>query len=555
MDIQNKINELETRVNQLQNEIGDLKRHVNGEISRKDVQSVPPVTSSPSVEPVPIVPKQTIVKKEVDWEHLLARVWLPRIFILVLLIGVLWGFGAAVSTGLITKPIRCLLGLIATAVLFWQGERQIRKQRSALGQVLLGGSISMSIITIFAAHMLYGYLYSTAAFALNILAIAAGVFISIRHKSEIMILLSTFGGFLVPFLVKSDIPNFWVFTVYELLLSVTMLYISLQYRFRVLYYSAFFLLHLALLVGVAFGNVSHQHAGFAFLTSACLQHLALFVYFVVRKIQAPSKIATLFISFTLTCVWVRFLEPSYFGRFVIIASAAYVLWAVFAVIKNRPERFVMMAIATFSLFLWINEITHGETSALVFMMEGFLAVVLGIVLASRLQLITGSVVYLIGASNVLSGKMEDIYSLQTLSGLLLIATIYTVYVLFKKYHAEHSKRIQWLLWIDSIVTLWFITQISTCLTVNLKYDMQHLVVSFAWALYAIVIIAIGIWINQKKVRLAGILFLFITLVKVICIDLPDVSIAIRAMLFIVIGCMGIVVSRLLYKKEGKDIES
>jgi len=558
MDIQSKLSDLESRVNQLQNEISDLRQHVNGASVRQVDQPVSAVSTVPPAPPV--MSKQPTVKKEIDWEHLIARVWLPRIFILVLLIGVLWGFGAAVSSGLITKPIRCLLGLIAAAVLYWQGERQISKKRAALGQVLLGGSISMSILTIFAAHMLYGYLNSTAAFAFNIIAIAAGAFISIRHKSEIMIMLSTFGGFLVPFLVKSDIPNFWVFTVYEWLLSVTMIYISLQYRFRVLYYSAFFLLHLALLIGVLEGNVSRHHAGLAFMTAACLQHLALFVFLVIRSIQAPSKMATLFISFTLTCVWVRLLEPTYFDRFVMIISAAYILWTILAVIKNRPERFVTMAIATFSMFLWMNEITHGGTSALLYVMEGFLAVALGILLASKLQLIMGAMVYLIGAFDVLTRKIDSVYSLQTLSELLLIVTIYAIYALYKKVHAEHSHLIQWLLWLDSIVTLWFITQISARLTANLKYDMQHLVTSFVWAFYAIVIIVIGIWINQKKVRLAGILFLFSTLVKIIFIDLPDVSIAVRAMLFIVIGCIGIVVSRLLYKKEGaseerQDLES
>ncbi|MEI0737776.1 hypothetical protein VQ056_15745 [Paenibacillus sp. JTLBN-2024] len=74
-----------------------------------------------------------------DWEHLIARVWLPRVFIVVLLLGVLWGFTAVVKAGYLTEPVRCLLGVVAAAVMYWLGERQLRSKREALGQVLLGG--------------------------------------------------------------------------------------------------------------------------------------------------------------------------------------------------------------------------------------------------------------------------------------------------------------------------------------------------------------------------------------------------------------------------------
>ncbi|KIL37164.1 hypothetical protein SD70_30910 [Gordoniibacillus kamchatkensis] len=127
MDIQSKINELEDRVNQLQHEISALKRHVNDTSGSENVKPIP------TAEPVVPQAGHSTVKKEFDWEHLIAKVWLPRIFILVLLIGVLWGFGAAVSAGIITKPVRCLLGHLATAVLYWQGERQIRKEQAGFG--------------------------------------------------------------------------------------------------------------------------------------------------------------------------------------------------------------------------------------------------------------------------------------------------------------------------------------------------------------------------------------------------------------------------------------
>ena len=56
-------------------------------------------------------------------------------------------------------------------------------------------------------------------------------------------------------------------------------------------------------------------------------------------------------------------------------------------------------------------------------------------------------------------------------------------------------------------------------------------------------------IKKPKVRLAGILFLFITLLKIIFFDLPDVSTAMRAILFIGLGAIGVAISRLFYKRK------
>ncbi|KHF32783.1 hypothetical protein CM49_04966 [Paenibacillus sp. P1XP2] len=87
------------------------------------------------------------------------------------------------------------------------------------------------------------------------------------------------------------------------------------------------------------------------------------------------------------------------------------------------------------------------------------------------------------------------------------------------------------------------------LTGGLTKDLRHLVLSAVWAVYAIVVIVCGVMLQRRMVRLAGIGLLFLTLVKVIVADLPDVSVAVRAILFIGLGAIGIIVSRLMYKRK------
>lgn len=54
--------------------------------------------------------------------------------------------------------------------------------------------------------------------------------------------------------------------------------------------------------------------------------------------------------------------------------------------------------------------------------------------------------------------------------------------------------------------------------------------------------------NVKGARYAGVILLISTLLKVIFIDLPTVSILVKAVLFIGLGAVGLVISRMFYRK-------
>jgi uncharacterized membrane protein len=136
---------------------------------------------------------------------------------------------------------------------------------------------------------------------------------------------------------------------------------------------------------------------------------------------------------------------------------------------------------------------------------------------------------------------------------VLLASIGCIY-LFSNYILEESKgKTEFkllLLWSDAILLLVFITQVTNVLTGSLIFDYQHLILSTVWVIYAILVIFTGLIIKKPKVRLAGVLFLFVTLLKIIFFDLPDVSTAVRAILFIGLGATGVAISRLFYIRNG-----
>jgi uncharacterized membrane protein len=73
--------------------------------------------------------------------------------------------------------------------------------------------------------------------------------------------------------------------------------------------------------------------------------------------------------------------------------------------------------------------------------------------------------------------------------------------------------------------------------------------SFAWALYAAAGVVFGVVKGKKNIRLVGIILLLLTLCKIVLVDLQFVTIIVRTVLFIGLGTIGLLVSRLFYVKK------
>lgn len=502
-----------------------------------------------------LFPKEPKAPK--DWEYLIARVWLPRIFIVVLLLGVLWGFTAAVSAGYLTEPVRCLLGVVASAAMYWLGERQIRSRREALGQVLLGGSIGVLILTVFAAHELYELIPSWLAFALYILSIALGVFTALRRRSQTLIIIATVAGYLIPFLVHSSHPNAWVFAGYEALFSLAMITVALKFDFRAAYFVAVGVLHLPLLFGYAAGDF--EESRHIFIGAIFIQHAALLAYAMFGPARRKlDEALTLFPGYGLMVLWMYALYPytengiQWRPLLLILWALLYSLAALGKAMQGQRSQ-VFISIATAAWFVWSLDILDPSYSPAMAVVIGTAGYILGLKLRNMMQQITSGVVFAYGALGTLTMAIHQVVSPQTLSWMILLLGIWLLSYVIRLSKGETADILpDILMWVDAMLAIVFITQITNVLTAGQSYDFRHLILSAVWALYAMLVIGCGIVIQRKMVRIAGISLLFLTLIKVIIVDLPGVSPAVRAILFIGLGALGMVVSRFLYKRRSQE---
>ncbi|MBA2876245.1 DUF2339 domain-containing protein [Thermaerobacillus caldiproteolyticus] len=182
---QRRIEQLEQRIAFLEKEMNVLKTQVERVLQGgQEAQKVPqaqerkeiiaPVKKGRAIQfktregqkEVVSPPVQQKESGPIDWEYVIGRVWLPRIFIFVLLLGLVWGFTLAAAMGILTEPIRILMGFAGSGLLVWLGEKQIKKQRESLGKALLSGALSLLILTTFAMHVLYDMVPGVVAFIL-----------------------------------------------------------------------------------------------------------------------------------------------------------------------------------------------------------------------------------------------------------------------------------------------------------------------------------------------------------------------------------------------------
>lgn len=617
-------------------------------------------------------------KEKVDYEKLIGQVWLPRIFIFVLILGVLWGFKAAGDSGFITAPVKVIIGYIVAGVFLFFGNRQLRKERQALGQVLLGGSVVILILSTFAAHILYHLLGPTVSFVLNVVWVLLGIYLSGKENSQPIAIISAIAGFLVPFLVESQHPNTYVFVGYEVLFFILLLQFSLFKKYLYLYFVSGALLHFAMIVTYFF---SQQH-GELLATGILVQHVFLLLAFMKKELYFNAQRATLFTSFVLTQLWIKAIfEINGYSVFLFSGFALYGILSFVYYKRDNVKFHVTLPLATYALAMFILISTTDKHLGLALLFEGLLAVYVGLYSKSKTQTFVGSIVYVASIFMIAKDFIPKINSYETVAWLFLIASLFlvrfilkrlmnlsinkvkretitdlqisnlgyeqllhflfvvisgfialfiaqvtdnaytgvtllvqgllTLYiavkaskkfestiaiivyligfvftyfyngiekalsvdtfawlflilslVFIKKIYVNSEKQnteafnypsIQnWLFWTLVLTILYVITRLGSVVTEHLSTNIHSLTITSIWAIYAIASVVYGVVAKNKKVRLVGIGLLFLTLLKLIIVDMTSVSIVVRAILFIGVGFIGVAISRFFYSNKKGD---
>ncbi|MEO0378012.1 MAG: DUF2339 domain-containing protein, partial [Cyanobacteria bacterium P01_A01_bin.17] len=196
VDLEKRIAHLELVVSDLQKALEKLtvpprldapepKRNVRPAVSPQPLQApqdeiafVPEVSGArKKQEPALKAPNLTGVNRE--------EFWLNRLGIGLLLLGVAFLFKYSIDQGWIIPEVRVGFGLGLGCVLLFLGWR-LQQQRSALSQILIGGSVGTFYITGFAAYQLYQLLAYPVAFVWMVLVTLLAFMMSWRSSQAVL---------------------------------------------------------------------------------------------------------------------------------------------------------------------------------------------------------------------------------------------------------------------------------------------------------------------------------------------------------------------------------
>jgi uncharacterized membrane protein len=188
---------------------------------------VPPPPPMPHIPPRPNVaaPKfaQAAQRSSESLEGTIGKLWLNRIGIVAILIGVAYFLKYAFDSGWIGPGGRVAIGLIAgIAVVVWS-ENFRRKGSAAFSYSLKAVGIGILYLSLWAASQYFHLVPSSVAFVAMILVTASTITLALTQDAEILAVYAMIGGFSTPALVSTGENHEIILFSYVLLLDVAIL--------------------------------------------------------------------------------------------------------------------------------------------------------------------------------------------------------------------------------------------------------------------------------------------------------------------------------------------
>ncbi|MCI0767133.1 DUF2339 domain-containing protein [Bacillus sp. TL12] len=569
-DLSKRIEALETTIDTLQETLYELKAQQRVMEEEKVHQVREPIKEEieigilkPNIKKEEVFADQESVKepeiKQVDISAFkpepfdiikFCQTWLPRIFVAIMLLGVIWLFKAGVDAGLLTPVIRIVFGVALSVGLYYIGDMQIKQERQALGLVLAGGSVTSIVLTTFAAHYLYNFFPASVAFILNIIWIILGIYLAKRYQSEYLAIFVSVGAFFVPFLLNSAAPNSYIFFGYETLLTMSLLWYAYKNRYQYLYMVSYAVSVLVtfiffVVMTVLLGNLHVQ------LTVVYgLIHLTLFWHmfidrtFIYQPRMAAFSANAIFFIMSIAKI------PEFTTWGLLISAIVHAVMFGTEYRKNKKSLFTDLlfgfAMGSFSLaILYEFSLVNGS---IVLMLQGFLGVITSTKMKQEVKLYISATIYAIGMLQTLVSPFEAFMSAAFVAHLILVGTFY--YGMMKvKPMLQHFGKYIYSITMYGFMVLVFITITRIGEVLSTDGSIISVYVSLLWMIYALVSVWFGRNRRMDEILYAGLVVLVVTVGKLFFLDLPEVSMMIRAVLFLLVGGLGIVISRMFFSKE------
>ena len=176
--------------------------------------------------------------------------FLPKMFMVILVLGVLWGLKLASDYGFLSDSIKIIGGYGLSILLFTCAYLFDKKQKLSEPVVvsLYGGAYIVGILTTAAGAILYDVLNLNVALMLAFVFIAYGIGISYVKQSEALTVFVAFTSLLLPYLLEYMEFHYAIIASYVLIITLALQVVIWKYKQALALYVSTFFAMLALIV-------------------------------------------------------------------------------------------------------------------------------------------------------------------------------------------------------------------------------------------------------------------------------------------------------------------
>lgn len=522
--------------------------------------------------------------------------------IIALLVGVAFFLKYAFDNNWIGVTGRLMMGFMAGLGLLISGDFLHQKPRYRQYSVYLsGGGLAMLYLTIFAGTYVYELINPLFSIVLTFVVNIAGVVLALRAKEEGLAALAIFGGFLTPFLFGFGLIDHQFTFTYAIVLDTVVIAISFFQKWRKLYLLSF-LGSYAIFFGWYAPSYSPESLGstMLFLTTFYILFLIapLLPSFMRREQSDTHDIGV--IAFNSLCYfWVAYamLDPFYHP----VMGFFFVLWAVIALgiavaLRSiHPEdRMGVALIGGVGLVLATLAIPVQLTDrwiTIAWAVEGAMLTWIGIKLKDQnargfaLLVLVIAVIRLWFIDSTLPGSIELFIPLLNVRFATTAITAASLFVCTALYirnrlilEPSEQKIASVLAVFGNLITLgalstdlltYFGRRIALLYSnvqqsdiINMRYGMndtalmrlrnlQNVSLSILWAMYASVLMSVGILKHVRLARIFSLVLFAIVIFKVFLVDSSQLSEGYRIFSFIALGLILLGISFIFYRYKDK----
>lgn len=417
-----------------------LQSSAQSEVNESTPKTKSIVQQIQEAEPATAKPRKTL-------EQTITAI-LPKVFIVILVLGVLWGLKVASDYGYFNDGLKIALGYAGSVALFaiayWMEKKQKGSMQVAL--MLYGGAFVVGILTTAAGAILYEVLGLYVALFIAIVYIGYGVAISYVKGTESLTALVVLTSFLLPYLLEYMDFNSFIIMAYIALLFGALQLVILKHQQKYALYAGTFLSVLALLLtALTSGNESMVNA----ITITVISAVFLVVIMKLFKQMSEKRkgmhagiIFSLLMYIVLAINIVTLFDNNAAFVGIGLLTAAYMGSALAA--KKVGQRALFDVTLSASLIAFLTMTFYVDTSYAVNMLMIFVIVAVGLLLANRLRVVFMQGVYsflfaIVSLVIVASGDIDPFWSIEHLTYVLVGVVLVLLYVQVRKPIEEPSR--------------------------------------------------------------------------------------------------------------------